>query len=59
MEPIMLFGALTKDATTAPAIKGILATNPSRRESKIVLVVDETSYIYRVFEDKRSVDLFQ
>jgi hypothetical protein len=45
MEAIMLFLRLTKDATTAPAIKGMLATNPHRRESKIELVVDETSYI--------------
>jgi hypothetical protein len=45
MGAIMLFLRLTYEARAAPAIKGMLATNPHRRESKIVLLVDETSYI--------------
>jgi hypothetical protein len=44
MEAIMLFLTLTYEARTAPAIKGIPATKPQRRESRIVLVVNETNY---------------
>jgi hypothetical protein len=36
---------LKYEARTAPAIKGTLATKPHRRESRIVSVVNATSYI--------------
>jgi hypothetical protein len=42
IEAIMLFLRFTKDTRAAPAIKGMLATKPHRRESKTLL--DETSY---------------
>jgi hypothetical protein len=45
IDAIMLFLTLTYEATTASAIKGTLATKPHRRESRIVLLVNETSYI--------------
>jgi hypothetical protein len=45
IEAIMLFLMVTYEVRTAPANKGILATKPHRRDSKIVPLVNDTSYI--------------
>ncbi len=60
MEAIMLFLGLAKDTTTAPEMKGMLATNLRRRESSTsVPDADEPTTFHRVFGDKKSVDLIR
>jgi hypothetical protein len=53
IDAIMLFLTLTYEATTAPAIKGTLATKPHKRDSKTVLLVNGTSYIAHLLSEIR------